>query len=54
MKKLVIVILLLATTIATEAKQTLVPRYSSFIRIDEQGDTIDARSSRTTLYKDEE
>lgn len=35
------------------AKWTLVPRYSSMIMVDEQGDTIDNISSRTTLYKDE-
>lgn len=54
MKKLsfIFVFILMGLSVA-EAKRTLVPRYSSFIRIDEQGDTVDQRSSRTTLYKNE-
>ena len=54
MKKILLISVFLFVGLAiANAKQTFVPRYSSFIQIDEQGDTIDQRSSRTTLYKDD-
>lgn len=52
MKKILILLLLLPV-IKAQAKWTLVPRYSSYISISEQGDTIDVSSSYTTLYKDD-
>lgn len=48
----ILCLILLMSASTMEAKRTLVPRYSSFISIDEIGDTIDELSSHTTLYKD--
>ena len=53
MKRNIMMMLAFALAIGAQAKWTLVPRYTSYISISEQGDTIDARSSRTTLYKDD-
>jgi len=55
MKKRTFLIALFAAmcVLQAQAKWTMVPRYSSYISISEQGDITDARSSRTTLYKDD-
>ena len=54
MRKWVLLLLMAFISVSlAHAKSTLVPRYSSYISISEQGDTIDERSSRTTLYKDD-
>lgn len=53
MRNLFIVALLLVVA-QVHGKWTLVPRFSSYISIVAQGDTLDAISSNTTLYKDEQ
>lgn len=53
MKCFFFIFLFLSVSIAVQAKWTLVPRYSSYIEISEQSDTLDKRSINTTLYRDD-
>lgn len=54
MKRISLIIILVTSSIVlAQAKWTLVPRYSSYVSISQQSDTVDYRSINTTLYRND-
>ena len=54
MKRICLIIVLATfTAVFSQAKWTLVPRYSSYVSISQQSDTVDYRSINTTLYRND-
>jgi hypothetical protein len=54
MKRISFIIFLATSTIVlAQARWTLVPRYSSYVSISQQSDTVDYRSINTTLYRND-